>query len=507
MEGSVTGEAVESAGRLAHAAGGYAALLEQRQQDIVMLSGLMEELLIQVEGMRGNLRFKLGYWITCQVDKLRSLTPSSAGFLLRLQAQRQAYGAWKTVYFEDLGKEQVCLPAPPAPLLEVLRRIESDAEGAAVATEALQAWREDAGTRYQARQIRVIQATPPIPRNPYYTLLPNQLQGQGFHVDFSDDWEHIGALIAEKDARKTILHLHQLDVFYHDPEGSEVVTRERAEAMLSQLQTWKKAGVALVWTKHNPYPHVDTFRAVDEKVNAAVARMADRVVVLGQAGVAFMKKYMDEKKIVLLPHPSFEGVYGPPVPREVARKRLGLSEDLFLFGNLGEIRAYKGFENLLEAVAVLREGGAEVAAVITGQPGPPEYIAILEKAAGATDRIHAQEVATGDMACWLGALDVAVFPFKAIWGSSSVVLALSYGVPVVAPDTGMLPEYVQEGDTGFLYDPEARGALAAKMKEAMDCPWGEHLRYMSDRFNETHAVSQIAQRLAECYLNCASEKR
>ena len=471
-----------------------------------MLNGLMEELLIQLEGMRGNFRFKLGYWITCQVDKLRSLTPVSAGFLARLQAHRHAYTAWKKVYFEDLGKEQHCLPAPPAPLLEALRQIEVDVEVSSGAAEALQGWREQAGQRYQARQIRVIQATPPMPRNPYYTLLSNQLQGQGFHIDYSDDWNHIAALIDQEDSRKTILHLHQLDVFYHDAQGSEEVTLERAEAMLARLRSWKEAGVALVWTKHNPYPHVDTFRAVDEQVNAAVAGMAARVVVLGQAGVDFMKQYVDESKIVLLPHPGFKGVYGPPVPREVARKRLGLPEDVFLFGNLGEVRAYKGLEDLLDSVAMLRDEGAEVGAVIAGQPGPPEYIELLEKMAGASDRVHAQEVAAGDMACWLGALDVAVFPFKAIWGSSSVVLALSYGVPVVAPDMGMLPEYVLEGDTGFLYDSEADGALAAKMKEAMDCPWGEHLRYMSDRFNESHAVSRIAQRLAECYLNCVSGK-
>ena len=324
VAGGVTGEAVEAVGRLAHAAEGYAALLVQRQQDIVMLNGLMEELLIQLEGMRGNFRFKLGYWITCQVDKLRSLTPVSAGFLARLQAHRHAYTAWKKVYFEDLGKEQHCLPAPPAPLLEALRQIEVDVEVSSGAAEALQGWREQAGQRYQARQIRVIQATPPMPRNPYYTLLSNQLQGQGFHIDYSDDWNHIAALIDQEDSRKTILHLHQLDVFYHDAQGSEEVTLERAEAMLARLRSWKEAGVALVWTKHNPYPHVDTFRAVDEQVNAAVAGMAARVVVLGQAGVDFMKQYVDESKLVLLPHPGFKGVYGPPVPREVARKRLGL---------------------------------------------------------------------------------------------------------------------------------------------------------------------------------------
>jgi glycosyltransferase involved in cell wall biosynthesis len=51
--------------------------------------------------------------------------------------------------------------------------------------------------------------------------------------------------------------------------------------------------------------------------------------------------------------------------------------------------------------------------------------------------------------------------------SGAVILAESFGLPVIAPRTGCLPYYVQDG-WGFLYEKESSGDLADKMRMAMN---------------------------------------
>jgi glycosyltransferase involved in cell wall biosynthesis len=64
---------------------------------------------------------------------------------------------------------------------------------------------------------------------------------------------------------------------------------------------------------------------------------------------------------------------------------------------------------------------------------------------------------------YLNAADVAVFPFLEIMTSGSVIMALSFGRPVVAPAKGCLPELLDE-ELGIVYAPGQAGALGLAME-------------------------------------------
>jgi glycosyltransferase involved in cell wall biosynthesis len=90
-----------------------------------------------------------------------------------------------------------------------------------------------------------------------------------------------------------------------------------------------------------------------------------------------------------------------------------------------------------------------------------------------------------------------VLPFRDILTSGSAILALSHGRPVIAPAMGCLPGTLP-ADATFLYDPDAEGALAGAMREAV----GSDLAAMGQRaraYADTIEWAPIAEQTAALY--------
>jgi glycosyltransferase involved in cell wall biosynthesis len=58
------------------------------------------------------------------------------------------------------------------------------------------------------------------------------------------------------------------------------------------------------------------------------------------------------------------------------------------------------------------------------------------------------------------AADVLALPYRYIYQSGVLFLGYSFGLPVLAADVGSLKEEVVEGETGFVFKPEAPVDLA-----------------------------------------------
>lgn len=139
----------------------------------------------------------------------------------------------------------------------------------------------------------------------------------------------------------------------------------------------------------------------------------------------------------------------------------------FTVGLIGRIAEWKGHDDLLAALAILRARGVAFRCVIAGT-GEPAYVARL--------RSSAELAQISDRVRWLGympdvralysELDVCVVPsrIEEAFGMVAAEAALA-GVPVVATRRGGLPEVVDDGVTGFLVDPESPSQLAARLAQ------------------------------------------
>ena len=138
-------------------------------------------------------------------------------------------------------------------------------------------------------------------------------------------------------------------------------------------------------------------------------------------------------------------------------------------GIVGQIGSWKGHEDLLRALALLKEKGRRFRCEIIGS-GDLAFV----------DRLKAQGSASGlddclewrgyvrDASSMYGQLDIAVVPsrFDEPFGLVAVEAALRR-LPVVATRRGGLPEIIVDGETGFLVDAENPQQLADRIDDLL----------------------------------------
>lgn len=353
--------------------------------------------------------------------------------------------------------------------------------------------------------IRITQFTPPAPRNPFFTLVPHELSRRGWHFDYMTDRDALLARIREGSFDHEIVLFHHLDPLYHDRSGDPEKTSENGAALIAYLEALREAGARIVYNAHNPVPHASPSIETDLMVQEAMHRLATRVIVLGDSAADDLAREVPRDKLTVLHHPSFAGHYGPPMAKADARQRLGLPMDAVILGSIGELKPYKGISLTIAGYRRFRAAHPEARShlLVAGREGKPGYADTIRADLPLDATLHAQEIPDNELPIWLCALDLGLFSFDRMWVSSSVLLALSYGVPVIAPDVGCIHEYAPEEDRGFLYEPGNAQDLAAAIARAVQSPLLPHMRYMCGVFNKKFPVTKIASHYEHFYADIA----
>jgi glycosyltransferase involved in cell wall biosynthesis len=157
-----------------------------------------------------------------------------------------------------------------------------------------------------------------------------------------------------------------------------------------------------------------------------------------------------------------------PANRRAARARLGLPEDGFVVGSVGNLSYYKQPAELVRALAPVaaRHAGARLV-LIGGEYGAGDTVRDTARALGLADRV----VIAGhrsDAIKLLAAMDVFALASSREAGPVAVLEAMARGLPVVATRTGMLPEFVPDGRAGFIIDVGDTDALGRHLSSLAD---------------------------------------
>jgi glycosyltransferase involved in cell wall biosynthesis len=193
------------------------------------------------------------------------------------------------------------------------------------------------------------------------------------------------------------------------------------------------------------------------------------------------------------------------LPGEI-RNELGLDHECRLIGMIGHIRAWKGQEIVVEAMASLRDDFPDLVCLFIGDVSPEErgYQVKLTKqivAMGLSGRV----LFTGhrpDVANYINALEIQVHASIAPEPFGRVLLeAMALAKPVVASGDGAVPEIVVDELTGLLFEPGNPNSLASCLRrlllnrdEAM--AMGREGRR---RLEESFSIEQSALQVEELY--------
>jgi glycosyltransferase involved in cell wall biosynthesis len=190
---------------------------------------------------------------------------------------------------------------------------------------------------------------------------------------------------------------------------------------------------------HNVYPHERG--RIKEFFNRAVLHLGHELVVLTAKGKEeLIMLGWDPARIKVMEHPQLNSNgNGHAAPgREEARAALGLAEQDRVLCFFGNIRQYKGLDDLLLALDLVRQEIPEVRLIIAGQVWEKweDYERIIwEKDLQAHVLLKPHFLPFDELIACLRASDLAVFPFKEMYAASgSVSLALSLGCRLVVTD-------------------------------------------------------------------------
>lgn len=117
----------------------------------------------------------------------------------------------------------------------------------------------------------------------------------------------------------------------------------------------------------------------------------------------------------------------------------------------------------------MRERRPDARLIVAGRTGHPASGArFVEPAPGVL--LIPNHIDDASVQYVLRAADYAVFSFRRVMVSSSVLLAQTFGLPVIVPDLPTLREMVEPGRNGFVYPAGDAAALGRLMLGAAGLP-------------------------------------
>ena len=188
--------------------------------------------------------------------------------------------------------------------------------------------------------------------------------------------------------------LDALLVHWPDKVFWEASRSLQAAALMARLLTRLAARprrTKLVWMVHDLAPHDGKWfkRLAWPPYAAQMARLADGALALSEgtrAAVLAAYPALAGKPVEHIWHPAYPGEALPPEARATARAGLGWSEEERVYGYCGQLRPYKGVEDLIRAFRDLPDAGARL--LVAGRPRDAAFAAALGVLAGEDARIR-----------------------------------------------------------------------------------------------------------------------
>lgn len=240
--------------------------------------------------------------------------------------------------------------------------------------------------------------------------------------------------------RRSIAHLH----FFH------VGVLSLMNVLLARL-----AGRKVVITAHDVESFVSSLEV--PFMSRMAYQMAHRVIAHNRISRDELKARLQvpENKIAVIPHGNYLHALRPMPPVEVARVRLGITPHAKVLLFFGQIKEVKGLDILLSAMPSVLQHHPDAVLLIAGKPWKTdfgEYQAKIDEL-GIHDECfaHIRYIPDEDVPLYYGAADLVVLPYRRIYQSGVVLMAMSYGKAVLVSDIPGMLEVVQDQETGFVF--------------------------------------------------------
>jgi glycosyltransferase involved in cell wall biosynthesis len=207
-----------------------------------------------------------------------------------------------------------------------------------------------------------------------------------------------------------------------------------------------------------------------------VYRAARRVIVHSQVAKRELMQELgvQEHKIDVIAHGNYLGSVPEGITRDMAREHFGIPSDRRVLVFFGQIKDVKGLEVLLEGFALALHKDPSLHLLIGGRVWKTDfskYQDIIDRLGLARScSLHIRYIPDEEVAYFYRCADLVVLPYLRIYQSGVVLLAMSYGSPVLVSDIEGMLEAVDDEQTGFVFRGRDAGHLAQRLGDIFSVP-------------------------------------
>ena len=329
----------------------------------------------------------------------------------------------------------------------------------------------------------------------YQSPLVKALNQEGFKIIFPDKINKFPSLFpifrSVFSSKAKNLHMHWIDSFSGFRKKNMLVSLLKSFLFVIDIFLTKSILKAkIIWTIHNKYTHECIHVHVERLIRKIFSNKVDAIIChCNQAKKEIQSEFgTPQNKIYVIPIGNYIDGYKNEISKEKALKDLNLKSEDLIFLSFGAIRPYKGIDKLIKSFKTI-EKKENIKLLIVGKPVNDQIKTDIIKSSKAFNNIKLQLefIQDDDIQIYFNASDIVIFSFRKILSSAGILLAMSFGKPIIGPRLGCIIDVLDENGA-FLYNPRENRGLIMALKEAME---------NKDRFEEMGRYNLELARLYE----------
>jgi len=186
------------------------------------------------------------------------------------------------------------------------------------------------------------------------------------------------------------------------------------------------------------------------------------------------KANLPAANIAIIPHGNYLNAIPKSPSPATARKMLNLApkDPVLLF--FGQIKEVKGLDLLLQALPQVVAKFPTLKLLIAGKVWKDDFSKYtnLIKGKNLQDNIdlHIGYIPDEDVAIFYRSADLVVLPYRRIYQSGVLLMAMSYGLPVMVSDLEGMVEIIQDNINGFIFKTGDVESLSSNLIDALNDP-------------------------------------
>jgi glycosyltransferase involved in cell wall biosynthesis len=284
-----------------------------------------------------------------------------------------------------------------------------------------------------------------------------------------------GSLLAQR-AQRSGIAVHSVGKRWRIPAAAFAIGELLSSRAVEIVHANEPHALTAAWLAraHRRVPFVAARRVIFPLAKSAISlrryHAATRIVAVSECvSAALISSGIDPCKIIVIPD-------GVPLEnsvsqshRELARQSLGIEPDVLLLGSVGTLTPDKGQEILIRALAQIRARFPNCQLLLPGDGPCRAKLAAVVQELGLGDAVHFPGFVE-DIGRVYAAIDLFAFLAQAEALGTSLLIAMAYGLPVVASARGGIPEVVEDEKNGLLLKNSDPAGVASAIERLLEDP-------------------------------------